>query len=141
MALWLYRISSRLYRWRIPELPYMIQYINAIMNGCEIHYKASIGSGFKISHSRGVVIGNQARLGSNVTIHSGVVIGKNGKNAGMPKIGNNVFIGANAVIIGPIEIGDKTVIGANAMVNKSFPGNTMVGGVPARTIKILDEDV
>jgi len=140
LAIYLYRFSHFLHRCYIPELPYLFQYLNAIINGCEIHYKAKIGKKFRISHSRGVVIGSQTVIGNNVTIHSGVVFGKKDKNSGMPVIKDDVFIGAGAIILGDITIGTHSIIGANAVVNKSFESNVLIAGIPARIVKKIKND-
>jgi serine O-acetyltransferase len=140
LAVLLYRISNGLYKLKIPEIPYIFQYLNAIINGCEIHYRTKIGKKFKISHSRAIVIGREVVIGDYVTIRSSVVMGQNTKNGGMPKIGNNVVIGAGAVLVGNITIGDNSIIGANAFVNRDFESNSLIGGIPAKLIKKLGND-
>ena len=126
LALGLYRLSNLLHRCYIPEIPYLIFYLNAILTGSEIHYKSKIGKSAKIIHSRGVVIGRSVKIGSYVRIYSGVVIGKKNKHSGMPVIGDNVLIGANTVLVGDILIGDNVRIGANLYVDYDVKNSTTI---------------
>ena len=100
--------------------------------GIEIHPGAIIGKGLFIDHGSGVVIGETAIVGDNVTLFHGVTLGGTGKEKGKrhPTIGNNVFIGTGAKLLGNITIGDNVKIGANAVVLKDVPSNTTVVGVP-----------
>lgn len=88
-------------------------------------------SGLYIVHWGNIVISSKAKIGKNCRIHSGVNIGEYG---GAPIIGDNVYIGPGSKIFGPITIGNNVKIGANAVVNKSFPDNCSIAGVPARII-------
>lgn len=134
MAVLLYRISHALYRYHVPELPYLFYYINSVLYGCEIHYKTKIGKRFIICHSHGIVIGRDVIIGNGATIYSGVTIGKKDKHTSMPVIGDNVTIGSGAKILGDITIGNNVVIGANSVVIKDVPDNVVVAGVPAKKI-------
>ena len=96
-------------------------------------YKNNFGKGLFLGHYGTLVVNKDARIGENCRIHVSVNIG--GYNGGVPVIGNNVYIGPGAKIFGPITIGDNVIIGANAVVNKSFPDNVIVAGVPAKIIK------
>lgn len=87
------------------------------------------GPGLVLVHWGSIVISSKAKIGSNCRIHSCVNIGAGAKGA--PVIGNDVYIGPGAKIFGDIEIGDNVVIGANAVVNRSFPGNVTIAGIPA----------
>ena len=80
---------------------------------------------------------SHAKIGSNCTIYPGVVVGGKVEN-GYPTIGNNVFIGASAKVLGGVRIGNNVYIAPNACVVKDVPDNHVVGGVPAKTIKIKD---
>ena len=91
------------------------------------------GPGLILVHWGSIVISAGAKIGSNCRIHSCVNIGA-GAN-GAPVIGNDVYIGPGAKIFGAIEIGDNVIIGANAVVNRSFPANVTIAGVPAVIIK------
>ncbi|MEO1292783.1 MAG: serine acetyltransferase [Pseudomonadota bacterium] len=90
------------------------------------------GPGLHIVHWGSLVISGQARIGSNCRIHSDVNIGA--FRGGAPRIGDDVYIGPGAKIFGAIEIGDRSVIGANAVVNRSFPADSVLVGVPARAV-------
>ena len=105
--------------------------------GIEIHPGAQIGKGLFIDHGTGVVIGETAIIGDNVTMFHGVTLGGTGKEKGKrhPTIGNNVFIGSGAKILGNITIGNNVKIGANAVVLKDVPSNVTVVGVPGKIIK------
>lgn len=111
--------------------------VNAILCGAVIGKSAQFGSGFVILHSVGVVVNTRVRGGQNIYVESGVVIGETKK--GCPVLGNNIFIGSGAKVVGDITIGDNVTIGANAVVNKSFPDNVVVGGVPAKIIRYKNE--
>ena len=106
--------------------------------GIEIHPGAKIGKGLFIDHGTGVVIGETAIIGDNVTMFHGVTLGGTGKEKGKrhPTIGNNVFIGSGAKLLGNINIGDNVKIGANAVVLKDVPSNATVVGIPAKIVKI-----
>lgn len=96
--------------------------------GIEIHPAAKIGRNLFIDHGAGVVIGETAIIGDNVTMYHGVTLGavKNTKEKRHPTIGNNVIIGAGATILGDITIGDNAKIGSNTTVRESVPANTTI---------------
>lgn len=96
-------------------------------------YKNNFGSGVCFCHYGTLVVNKDARIGKNCRIHVGVNIG--GFNGGVPVIGDNVYIGPGAKIFGGITIGNNVSIGANAVVNKSFPDNVVIAGIPAKIIK------
>ncbi len=106
--------------------------------GIEIHPGAIIGKGLFIDHGTGVVIGETAVVGNNVTMFHGVTLGGTGKQKGKrhPTVGNNVFIGSGAKILGNITIGDNAKIGANAVILKDVPENATVVGVPGKIVRI-----
>lgn len=105
--------------------------------GIEIHPGAIIGKGLFIDHGTGVVIGETAIIGNDVTIFQGVTLGGTGKEKGKrhPTIGNHVFIGSGAKILGNIKIGDSVKIGANAVVLKDVKSNTTIVGIPGKIVK------
>lgn len=85
----------------------------------------------------GVVIGETAEVGDNVTLYHGVTLGGTGKDKGKrhPTVGNNVIIGSGAKVLGPISIGDNVKIGANAVVLNDVPDNSTAVGIPAKVVK------
>jgi len=120
---WLARFLSHIARW---------------FTGIEIHPGAVIGRRFFIDHGMGVVIGETAEIGDDVTLYHGVTLGGTSWNEGKrhPTLGNGVVVGAGAKILGPIHIGDNAKIGSNAVVVKDVPAGSTAAGIPAR---ILDE--
>jgi serine O-acetyltransferase len=132
LALYFYRMAYRINSKKVGKL---ISRISEFLTGIEIYYNAKIGKGVEIWHGNGVVIGQSAVIGDDCVILQQVTVG-----GGFVKIGNNCKIGAGAKIIGNLNIEDGCVIGANSFVNKCFKKNSVVGGVPARVIKIKAED-
>ena len=108
--------------------------------GIEIHPGAKIGKGLFIDHGMGVVIGETAIVGDNVTMYHGVTLGGTGKEKGKrhPTIGDNVFIGSGAKLLGNIKIGNNVKIGANAVVLKDVPDNVTIVGIPAKIVKLKE---
>lgn len=135
-AIYLHRIAHFLYKLNIPFFPRFISQISRFLTGIEIHPGATIGKGFFVDHGAGVVIGETAIIGDNVTMYQGVTLGGTGKEKGKrhPTIGNNVTIGAEAIVLGNINIGDNSRIGAGALVTKSVCPNCTVVGNPARVV-------
>ncbi len=111
--------------------------------GIEIHPAATIGRRFFIDHGTGVVIGETAVIGDNVTIYQGVTLGGTGKDTGKrhPTIGNNVMIGSGAKVLGPFKIGDNSNIAAGAVVLEEIPPDSTAVGVPARVVRRNGERV
>ena len=136
-ALLFYRISHTLCKMRVPFLSRWISQVGRFFTGIEIHPKATIGNSLFIDHGMGVVIGETAIIGDNVTLYQGVTLGGTGKEKGKrhPTVGNNVVIGAGAKILGNIKIGDNSYIGSNAVVIKDVPDNSTVVGIPGRITK------
>lgn len=121
----------------------LISQISRFNTGIEIHPGAKIGKGLFIDHGMGVVIGETAEVGDNVTIYHGATLGGTGKDTGKrhPTIGNNVLIGSGAKILGPVNIGDNVKIGANAVVLTDVPANSTCVGIPARIIRRKNTDI
>ncbi len=105
--------------------------------GIEIHPGATIGKRLFIDHGVGVVIGETAEIGDDVTIYQGVTLGGTGKDTGKrhPTIGNGVLIGAGAKVLGPFKVGDNSRIAAGAVVLEEVPENCTAVGVPAHIVK------
>lgn len=103
----------------------------------EIHPGAKIGRRFFIDHGTGVVIGETAVIGDDVTIYQGVTLGGTGKDTGKrhPTLGNNVLVGAGAKVLGPFSIGDNSNIAAGSVVLSAIPANSTAVGTPARVVK------
>ncbi len=109
-----------------------------IILGIDIPYNVKIGENFTIHHPIGIIINPDTVIGNNCEIRQNTTIGNKGfkgSDNNSPIIGNNVNIGANSVIIGPITIGDNIIIGAGSVVTKSFEGNCIIAGNPAKIIK------
>ena len=113
-----------------------VSHIGRFLTGIEIHPGAQIGQKFFIDHGMGVVIGETAEVGDNVTLYHGVTLGGTTwkKIKRHPTIGNNVVVGTGAKILGPITIGDNTRIGANSVVVSEIPPNSIVVGIPGRVV-------
>ena len=105
--------------------------------GIEIHPAATLGRRLVIDHGTGVVIGETAVVGDDVTIYQGVTLGGTGKDTGKrhPTIGNNVMIGAGAKVLGPFTVGDNCRIAAGAVVLDAIPEGCTAVGVPARVVR------
>lgn len=136
-ALLFYYVARRLWLWRLKLLGRWISYIGRFLTGIEIHPGAKIGCGLFIDHGSGVVIGETAEIGDDVTLYHGVTLGGTSLNGGKrhPTLDCCVIVGAGAKILGPITIGRNARIGANAVVVKDVaPDTTMVGilAKPAR---------
>ena len=106
--------------------------------GIEIHPGATIGKGFFIDHGTGVVIGETAIVGDNVTLYQGVTLGGTGKETGKrhPTIRDNVMIGSGAKVLGSFTVGENSMIGAGSVVLQEVPPNSTVVGVPGRIVKL-----
>lgn len=133
----LYRIAHVLYNKKMFFLARLISQLGRFLTGIEIHPGAKIGKGFFIDHGMGVVIGETAEVGDNVTLYHGVTLGGTGKDTGKrhPTVGNNVIIGSGAKILGPIVIGDNSKVGSNSVVLKDIPENSTVVGIPGKIVK------
>lgn len=131
-----HRLAHSLYKKGFVLLPRIISQFSRFLTGIEIHPGATIGDGLFIDHGMGVVIGETAEIGNNVTIYQGVTLGGTGKEKGKrhPTVGNNVMISTGAKILGNIKIGDNAKIGAGSVVNRDVPPNTTVVGVPGKIV-------
>ena len=132
-----YRIAHRLYQNGHFFLARWISQRAVRKTGIEIHPGAVIGDNFFIDHGNGVIIGETAVVGNNVTLYQGVTLGGTGKEHGKrhPTIGDNVMISAGAKIIGSFKIGENSKIGAGSVVIEEVPPNCTVVGVPGRIVR------
>lgn len=136
-AVWLYRISHKLWKHEIRLLAKMISiFARFLTGGIEIHPGAQIGRRLFIDHGSGIVIGETAEIGDDVIIYQGVTLGGTGKEKGKrhPTIGNNVMISAGAKILGSITIGDYSKIGAGSVVLNDVPPYSTVVGIPGKIV-------
>lgn len=132
-----YRVAHKLYLKKYYFLARWVSQRGVRKTGIEIHPGAQIGKGFFIDHGNGVIIGETAIIGDNVTLYQGVTLGGTGKEQGKrhPTVGNNVMISAGAKVLGSFKIGDNSKIGAGSVVLEEVPPNSTVVGVPGRVVK------
>src|SRR5438270_2641670 len=137
-ALLAYRVAHALYLARVPWLPRLISMLTRAVTGIEIHPAARIGQGLFIDHGAGVVIGETADIGDNVTIYQGVTLGGTGFATGKrhPTVQDNVTIGSGAKLLGPITVGHGAKIGANSVVITDVPPNSTVVGNPGHPVRV-----
>jgi serine O-acetyltransferase len=137
-ALLAHRVAHALRSARVPLLPRLIAYVVRTLTGVEIHPAARIGRGLFIDHGMGVVIGETAEVGDDVTVYQGVTLGGTGFACGKrhPTVQDNVTIGSGAKLLGPITIGHGAKIGANAVVIHDVPPNSTVVGNPGHPVRV-----
>ncbi|HEY1590904.1 MAG TPA: serine O-acetyltransferase [Solirubrobacteraceae bacterium] len=137
-ALLAHRVAHALHRAGVPLLPRVIAAVSRSVTGIEIHPAAVIGCGLFIDHGMGVVIGETAELGDNVTLYQGVTLGGTGFATGKrhPTVQDNVTIGSGAKLLGPIIVGHGSKIGANTVVIHDVPPNSTVVGNPGHPVRI-----
>jgi serine O-acetyltransferase len=135
-AVWIHRISHRLWRARLWLPARMLSQVARFYTGVDIHPGALLGRRLFIDHATGVVIGETAIVGSDVTMYQGVTLGGTGKGHGKrhPTICDGVFIGNNANILGNITVGENSRVGAGSVVLADVPPNSTVVGVPAHIV-------
>src|SRR5215510_3296788 len=133
-AIWLYRPAHWLWErgWFVSAR--LLSHLGRFLTGIEIHPAARLGPGLFIDHGMGVVIGETAEVGANVSLLQGVTLGGTSRQRGKrhPTLGDNVVVGAGAKIIGAFKIGDGSRIGAGSVVVREVPPNSVVVGVPGR---------
>jgi serine O-acetyltransferase len=142
-ALWAHRVAHALWTHGFRFLGRALSQYARIWTQIEIHPGAQIGKGVFIDHGAGVVIGETAIVGDDVTIYQGVTLGGTSLEhvKRHPTIGDRVIIGSGAKVLGNIEIGNDSRIGANAVVTKSVPDHSVVVGVPGQVIRIAGQDI
>lgn len=135
-AVWAYRLSNSLWRHDHKLAARTVSQAARLLTGVEIHPGARIGRGLFIDHGMGVVIGETAEVGQDVTIYHGVTLGGTSLEKGKrhPTIGDRVTIGAGAKVLGPITIGSDSRIGSNAVVVRPVDDQSVVVGVPGQVI-------
>jgi len=140
-AIWWYRVAHWFHKHGLFVTARVLSQLGRHYTGVEIHPGAKIGDGLFIDHGMGVIIGETAEIGDNVTLFQGVTLGGTGKECGKrhPTIGNNVLVGAGAKVLGSFTVGDNSLVGSNAVVLKPLePGSTAVG-VPAEVVRLHGE--
>jgi len=139
-ALLFHRVSSRLHGRGLPLLARIVSHICRFVTGIEIHPGATIGRRLFIDHGMGVVIGETAVIGDDVTLYQAVTLGGTGKERGKrhPTLGDRVVVGVGAKVLGAVNIGDDAKIGGGAVVLRDVPAHTTAVGVPARAVSWID---
>ena len=137
-ALLAHRISHALHEAGVPLLPRLLSNLTKVITGVEIHPAARIGEALFIDHGAGVVIGETAELGDNITLYQGVTLGGTGFESGKrhPTVGDDVVVGSGAKLLGPIHVGDRAKIGANSVVIHDVPRDATVVGNPGHPVRV-----
>ena len=135
-AIWAHRLAHALYLRGWVLVPRLISNVARFLTGIEIHPGATIGEGLFIDHGTGIVIGETAEIGRNVTLYQGVTLGGTGKEKGKrhPTIGNNVVVASGAKVLGSFTVGDHAKIGAGSGVLRPVPAHATVVGIPGRIV-------
>jgi serine O-acetyltransferase len=135
-AVLFHRVTHRLWGWGLRWLARWISHLARWLTGIEIHPGATIGRRFFIDHGMGVVIGETAEIGDDVTLYHGVTLGGTTWNKGKrhPTLRNGVVVGAGAKLLGPIVVGDYAKVGSNAVLVKDVPPGATAVGIPAKII-------
>jgi serine O-acetyltransferase len=137
-ALLLHRIAHAAQEAGVPLVPHGLAYLSRAATGVEIHPAAKIGDALFIDHGAGVVIGETAEIGDNVTLYQGVTLGGTGFARGKrhPTVDSDVVIGSGAKLLGPIHVGAGSKIGANSVVIHDVPPNSTVVGNPGHPVRV-----
>jgi serine O-acetyltransferase len=140
-AIWVHRLTHRM--WSRPPLRLAARLVSQLaraVTGVEIHPAATLGRRLFIDHGMGVVIGETAEVGDDVTLFQGVTLGGRSMTKGKrhPTLGSRVTVGAGAKVLGPLSIGDDTQIGANAVVIKDGAAGSVIVGVPGKQRRLTD---
>src|SRR5215218_8686342 len=137
-ALLAHRIAHAAQEVGIPLLPHGLAYVSRMTTGVEIHPAAKIGDALFIDHGSGVVIGETAEIGDNVTLYQGVTLGGTGFARGKrhPTVDDEVVVGSGAKLLGPIRVGRASKIGANSVVIHDVPENSTVVGNPGHPVRV-----
>ena len=137
-ALLAHRVAHALYEAGVPLVPRLLANATRMTTGVEIHPAARIGDALFIDHGAGVVIGETAEIGRNVTLYQGVTLGGTGFARGKrhPTVGDDVVVGSGAKLLGPIQVGTQAKIGANSVVVHDVPANSTVVGNPGHPVRV-----
>src|SRR2546425_2269041 len=137
-ALLSHRVAHALFQTGVPLAPRALATASRTLTGIEIHPAAKIGDGFFIDHGMGVVIGETAEIGDDVTLYQGVTLGGTGFATGKrhPTVEDNVTIGSGAKLLGPIRIGHGSKIGANSVAIHDVPPHSTVVGNPGHPVRV-----
>jgi serine O-acetyltransferase len=137
-ALLAHRFAHAMHGAGVPLLPRLIAFLARMFTGIEIHPAATIGKGLFIDHGSGLVIGETAEIGDNVTLYQGVTLGGTGFATGKrhPTVQDNVTIGSGAKLLGPIVVGHGAKVGANSVVITDVPPNSTVVGNPGHPVRV-----
>ena len=140
-AILFHRLNHWLWRKKLKWLARFLSYFARWITAVEIHPGATIGRRFFIDHGIGVIIGETAEIGDDVTLYQGVTLGGRRVNPGKrhPTLGNNVIVGAGAKILGPFTVGDNARIGSNAVVLEEVPKGATVVGIPGKVVACRDD--
>lgn len=135
-AVWLHRISHKLWKAEWKWLARSLSTFSRWLTGIEIHPGATLGRRVFIDHGMGVVIGETAEIGNDVTLYHGVTLGGTSWKAGKrhPTLKNGSVVGAGAKVLGPITIGENAKVGSNSVVVKDIPDGATAVGIPGRII-------
>ncbi len=141
-AIWVYRLTHRLWGWKLRWLARFIAYLVQTITAIDIHPGAQIGRRLFIDHGTGIVIGETSILADDVTLYQGVTLGGISweKVKRHPTLESGVIVGAGAKIIGSFTVGKNARIGSNAVVTKEVPPGATVVGIPGHILHITDED-
>ncbi len=136
-ALLLHRLAHALWRRGLKWLARTLSTFSRWLTGIEIHPGATIGRRFFIDHGMGIVIGETAEIGDDVTLYQGVTLGGTSWNKGKrhPTLEDGVVVGAGAKVLGPFSVGKNAKVGSNAVVVKAVPEGATVVGIPGRVVK------
>jgi serine O-acetyltransferase len=139
-AIILHRIANRLWRANWRYFARLISYLSRVFTNIDIHPGATIGQRFFIDHGAGVVIGETAEVGDDVTLYHGVTLGGTSWNKGKrhPTLGDGVMVGAGAKILGPITLHDRVRVGANSVVIQDVDAGCTVVGIPGKVVQVRE---
>ena len=137
-ALLAHRVAHAMHEAGFPVVPHAVANASRVLTGVEIHPAAQIGDALFIDHGAGVVIGETAEIGDNVTLYQGVTLGGTGFARGKrhPTVEDDVVIGSGAKLLGPISVGEAAKIGANSVVIHDVPARTTVVGNPGHPVRV-----
>ena len=137
-ALLAHRVAHALHEAGVPVVPHAVANASRVLTGVEIHPAARIGESLFIDHGAGVVIGETAEIGDNVTLYQGVTLGGTGFARGKrhPTVQDDVVVGSGAKLLGPINVGERSKVGANSVVIHDVPARSTVVGNPGHPVRV-----